>query len=119
MKKCSLSILTLLILCFSLFGCSDFRTPSLHQTLTSPWSTKPPLSIGMSKEKIKAEWGDPDIINALPADKWGTDKEEWIYWGRYPNVPIDYMYLSKTKHLIFEGSTLVDFFDAEEIRKKK
>ncbi len=99
-------------------GCSDFKGPNIRDTVTSPWDVKPPLSIGMTKQKTIAQWGEPDIINRLPSKKWGIEKEEWIYWGRYPNMPIDYMYLSRTKHLIFEGNVLVDFFDAEEVRKK-
>jgi len=102
----------------ALFGCSDFKEFHIRDALTRPWDTKPPLSVGVTKEEVRADWGEPDIINQLPPATWGTDKEEWIYWGRYPNVPIDYMYLSQTKHLIFEGNVLVDFFDAEEVRKK-
>ncbi len=117
MKKFCYLTLVVVILIGSA-GCSDFRRPSLRQTLICPWDTKPALSVGMTKKEIKAKWGEPDIINDLPAAKWGSAKEEWIYWGRYPNVPIDYRYLSRTKHLIFEGAVLIDFFDAEEVRRK-
>ncbi len=117
MKK--LYYLTSIGIILILFGCSDFKGPNLRRTLTNPWDTKPLLKVGMHKEKVKAGWGEADIINKLPSGKWGTEKEEWIYWGRYPNVPIDYMYLSRTKHLIFEGNVLVDYFDAEEVKQKK
>ena len=117
MKKICYWMLSAIIL-MGLTGCSDFRKPSLRQTLLCPWDNKPALSVGMAKEEIKANWGEPDITNELAATKWGKTKEEWIYWGRYPNVPIDYRYLSRTKHLIFEGDVLVDFFDAEEVKRK-
>lgn len=117
MKKFNFLIVAGIILGGLLSACSDIKKPNLHYALTHPWDTKPPLSVGLSKEAVKAKWGEPDITNKLPASQWGTEKEEWIYWGRYPNVPIDYMYLSRTKHLIFEGNTLVDFFDAEEVKK--
>jgi hypothetical protein len=64
----------------------------------------------MSKEKVKSLWGDPDIIKVLGSDIQGMVREEWIYRGRYPNLPINVDYLSETQHLFFDGEHLVRFY---------
>ena len=44
---------------------------------------------------------------SLGLDELGNPKEEWIYQARFPGVPVDYGYVSKTKHLFFEGENLI------------
>lgn len=67
------------------------------------------IKIGMSKDEVKSLWGSPDVINTLkPQDNASASiREEWIYKARqYSPIAIDVDYLSKTKHLIFDGKNL-------------
>jgi hypothetical protein len=62
----------------------------------------------MSKEEVISKWGEPDLINKLPAtDASGSQKEEWVYKARrYTPVPLDTGYLHKNKYLYFDGNNL-------------
>jgi hypothetical protein len=66
----------------------------------------------MTKAKVRSIWGEPDTVQALETDLKArtTIKEEWIYRGRYPNLPINVDYLAETQHLIFDGNNLVEFY---------
>lgn len=92
-----------------LIGCAEIKPPSPEEIMREPFG-KGPLHVGMSKEKIKSIWGEPDMVNVLEADSQGLVKEEWIYRGRYPNLPINVGYLSETQHLFFDGEHLVRFY---------
>jgi hypothetical protein len=62
----------------------------------------------MSKEEIVQIWGQPNAVNRLEkASAFSEAKEEWIYNARYPAVRVNANYLSKTRHLYFEGDTLI------------
>ena len=68
------------------------------------------IKIGMSKDKVKSLWGNPDAINTLKSgdNASGSIKEEWVYKARqYSPIAVDVDYLSKTKHLIFDGKNLI------------
>ncbi len=97
------------ILSIILIGCAEIRPPSPSEIIRQPLGESP-LRIGMSKEKVKSLWGDPDIIKVLGSDIQGMIREEWIYRGRYPNLPVNVDYLSETQHLFFDGSYLVKFY---------
>lgn len=68
------------------------------------------LKLGMTKKQVESLWGKPDLINVLAAsgDASGSIKEEWIYKAeKYSPVAIDVEYMSKTKHLTFDGNNLI------------
>ena len=96
------------ILSTILIGCTEIRPPSPSEIIRQPLGESP-LRIGMTKEKVKSLWGDPDIIKVLGSDIQGMVREEWIYRGRYPNLPVNVDYLSETQHLFFDGNHLVRF----------
>jgi hypothetical protein len=106
MKKAIFLSLSLFILFVS--GCETLPPPTPQQIITNPLGTTP-LRRGMTKEEIVALWGQPNKIVKKGRDELGVPKEEWIYDARYPAVPVDYNYLSKTKKLFFEGNNLVNW----------
>ena len=107
-KKIALVVLTIIFLA----GCAEiqpFEAPT--KVLKHPLGTDP-IRLGMAKDEVRDVWGAPDRINKLGfADQWGTPQEEWIYKGRYSNIPIDKGYFSKTKYLYFEADVLTSFGD--------
>ncbi len=88
-------------------GCSDFVAPTAEEAISQPFGTGGPFDRGTTKAEILEAWGKPDHVIQLGADELGNTREEWIYHGRLPNVPIDYEYVSRTKHLYFDGQNLV------------
>ena len=106
--------LNLILAAFLCAGCSDLHTPTTHEALTHPFGTAAPFARGTSKAKVLAEWGNPDHIVPLGTDELGNVREEWIYKGRIPSLPIDYEYVSRTKHLFFEGQNLIRWTTEEE-----
>ena len=92
-----------------LSGCAEIEPPRPEEIMRQPLGQSP-LRIGMTKEKVKSLWGSPDVTRILETDAQGIIKEEWIYRGRYPNLPINVDYLSETQHLFFDGNHLVRFY---------
>lgn len=88
-------------------GCADFVVPTAREAAEQPFGTGGPFVRGTTKDKVLDSWGPPDHIVYLGVDELGVPKEEWIYKGRLPNLPIDVEYVSRTKHLFFEGETMV------------
>ena len=89
-------------------GCSDFRAPTTAgEVITHPLGTQAPFQRGSSKSEVLAAWGNPDQVVPQGVDELGNRREEWVYRGRLPAVPIDYEYVSRTKHLFFEGDNLI------------
>lgn len=106
--------LLFLILSF-LVGCAEIKPPAPEEVIRRPFG-RGPLRIGMTKEKVKSLWGEPDIVKVLGTDEQAMVKEEWIYRGRYPNLPLDALdvgYLKTTQHLFFDGNNLVNFSQQE------
>lgn len=99
-------------LSFLIIGCAELQMPTPKEVVTHPFGN--PTIRGWSKEEVLAKWGEPDERVSLEPDKWGSSREEWIYQGRYPNVPVDYKYISKTKHFYFTGNVLVEMKSEEE-----
>lgn len=89
-----------------LFGCAEIKPPTPIDIIKHPWGTKPEIRIGMTKEEVIKYWDQPDQIEELGLDRWGVAKEKWTYFGRYPDIPLDYKYLSITKVLYFDGNHL-------------
>ena len=102
------SVLTISCLLFAalLVGCAEIKPPSPGEIMHEPLGQSP-LRIGMSKDKVRSIWGEPDMVRIVDSDAQGMVKEEWIYRGRYPNLPINVDYLSETQHLLFDGNYLV------------
>ena len=112
MKNLYLSMF-LLVIAFGFIGCAEITPPSPVDVLTHPFG-KGPLAVGMTREKVVSMWGEPDDVVDLGANEWGAPREEWIYRARYPRVPIDVGYISRTKHLYFEGDVLTRWEDRGE-----
>ena len=85
-------------------GCAEIEPPNPGRLLTKPLG-EIPVRVGMTKDEIISQWGEPDLKDT------SSDREEWVYRGRYSGLPIDRGYLSKTKHLYFDGDYLVGFDD--------
>jgi len=102
----SRSALLCLIPALLLCGCSEIKTPTPGEVLTHPLGTAAPFSRGTLKAQVLQDWGKPDVVIPHGADELGNVREEWIYYGRIQSLPIDYEYVSRTKHLFFEGNNL-------------
>ena len=102
----SRSALSFMVLALLLVGCSDMHTPTVKEAMTHPLGTGAPFTLGTSQAEIREAWGEPDHVIAHGADELGNVREEWIYHGRVQSLPIDYEYVSRTKHLFFEGKNL-------------
>jgi len=104
------SLLLLAMTIGSLFifsGCGEIQAPTARQALTHPFGTCAPFTLGTSQQEVLESWGPPDQRIPRGVDELGNVREEWIYRGRIENLPIDYEYMSRTKHLSFEGKNLV------------
>jgi hypothetical protein len=102
-------IILLCVACiFFAIGCAEIEPPTPDKIL-APWSGTPPVQLGESKDSVKDKWGEPDQVVQRGADEVGLLKEEWVYRGRYTDVPVDYKYLSKTKRLMFTGESLTGY----------
>jgi hypothetical protein len=89
-------------------GCAEidpFKTPG--EVMRHPLGPES-IRVGMNKEEVISKWGEPDIVNRLPAtDASGSPGEEWVYKARrYTPVPLDTGYLHKNKYLYFDGNNL-------------
>ena len=47
-----------------LSGCAEIKPPTPEEIMREPLGQSP-LRIGMSKEKVKSMWGEPDVIRNL------------------------------------------------------
>ena len=100
------------VCCLLVIGCAEVEVPTPKDVITHPLGQQQTMR-GWTKEEVKTKWGEPDQVISLAPDEWGSSREEWIYQGRYPDVPIDYKYLSKTKHFYFIGDVLVEMKSEE------
>ena len=94
-----------------LAGCAGIEPPSPQKVLP-PWSGTQNLSIGMSKDKVLEEWGEPSERLAKGRDDVGLLIEEWVYYGEYPLV--NRKILSQGARLTFTSSSLTSFKTGEE-----
>ena len=88
-------------------GCSDMQLPTGKEALNKPFGTGPEFTLGTTKAEVLEWWGAPDLMVPHGVDELGNPKVEWIYHGRMQGVPIDLEYVSRDKHLFFEGKSLV------------
>ena len=93
-----------------LIGCAGIEPPSPEKLLTHPLGMGP-IRVGMTKEEVKGLWGEPDLKKSLgeSKDAGPTEREEWVYYGRVTNFPVNYGYLSKPLHMYFDGDNLTSF----------
>ena len=113
LSKNKLVALLALIAVGVISGCAEidpFETPG--EVMRHPLGSES-IRVGMSKEEVISKWGEPDIVNKLPAkDASGSQGEEWVYKARrYTPVPIDTGYLHKNKYLYFDGNNLTSIGD--------
>lgn len=108
MKRFRLPVFFLPLILVS--ACAEITPPTPQEVLESPFG-KGPLRVGMTKDEVRETWGEPDRITAGEPDRWGSSRETWIYEGRFPGVPVDVGYASRSKNLIFDGENLVSFHD--------
>ena len=102
------------VLCLGLTGCADVTPPTPIGIIKRPLGTDS-VKIGMTQDEVREIWGDPDRINYVQdAEKWGGERMEWVYLGRYSVIPVDAGYLSKTKKLYFDGENLTNIVDVEK-----
>ncbi|MBI1870358.1 MAG: hypothetical protein HYS07_04100 [Chlamydiae bacterium] len=102
------------ILSVMLMGCSDFEDPTKKASLETIVGGGPSLNQGMTKDEVLNGWGVPDEKKPMGETRWGASIERWAYYGRFPDVPIDYKYVSKGRYLFFEGDALVRWEVIEE-----
>ena len=88
-------------------GCADMKTPTVKEAMSRPLGTGASFTLGTQKAAVLEAWGQPDYVVALGKDELGNPREEWVYRGRIPAVPVDYEYVSRNKHLFFEGENMV------------
>ena len=111
--KNAVKIFLIPVLALSLASCADIEVPTPGYILKRPIGTSS-VKIGMSKDKVRELWGDPDQVNYVTdKKKWGGEREEWVYSGRYASIPVDAGYLSKTKRLYFDGDSLTNITESE------
>lgn len=109
MNTFKLFLVSLLIL--SLTGCADIAPPTPVSIIKKPLGTDS-VKIGMTKDRVKEVWGEPDQINHVTdKEKWGGERDEWVYSGRYSAIPVDADYLSKTRKLYFDGEYLTNIVE--------
>lgn len=99
--------LTIMFFCFIalISACETLPPPTPEQIINNPLGTSS-LKLGMAKEAVIAIWGQPNEVIEKGSDELGSMIEEWIYYAKYPAVPVDYNYLSKTQVLTFSGNSL-------------
>ena len=88
-------------------GCGDTYIPSAKEAMNKPFGTGPEFTLGTTKAEVREWWGPPDLVIPRGVDEIGNAKEEWIYHGRMQSLPIDVEYVSRDKHLFFDGNNLV------------
>ncbi len=94
----------LLLTCFSA-GCADIKVPTTKKILEEPLG-EPTAKIGMTKNQILAIYDEPDIVSVVTSKEWSGSREEWLYRGRYPSLPVGAGYLREDLYLYFDGENL-------------
>ncbi|OIO80668.1 MAG: hypothetical protein COZ98_02400 [Candidatus Omnitrophica bacterium CG_4_8_14_3_um_filter_43_15] len=108
--KMKVIVMVLMIIFLSTAGCSIFKPFTPGKVISNPLGTDS-LKVGMTKDQVKSILGDPDSVSSLPRTKdiLSTACEEWIYQGRYTDMPLKTDYLGKTLILTFDGENLVSY----------
>ena len=105
-------LIALFLAIIFLGGCAEIPIPTPKDIIKQPIGTDS-VKVGMTKDKIRELWGKPDQINFVRnKERWGGEREEWVYRAAYSGIPVDAGYLSRTKRLYFDGPNLTNI--AEE-----
>jgi len=84
-------------------GCADIKAPTPGYILERPIGTDS-VKVGMTKDRVKEIWGDPDQIDLVKdSKKWESSREAWTYNAR-SSLPVTAGYLSRTKIVYFDGA---------------
>ena len=111
MKTFKLFLLFVVSLSFA--GCADVPIPTPDYIIERPIGTDS-VKIGMTKDRVRELWGDPDQINDVEnKERWGGSRVEWVYRAR-TELPVDAGYLSKTKKLYYDGENLTNIVESKE-----
>lgn len=105
LKSVIIPALSIGMICLA--GCAGIEPPTPEGILRHPLGTM--LRVGLTKDQILAQWGEPDLKEYDDTGKWGNAREKWTYYARYGGVPVNAGYLSKTQYLFFDGMNLVKF----------
>ncbi|MGB2706169.1 MAG: hypothetical protein WBC74_04880 [Candidatus Omnitrophota bacterium] len=109
----TLKLLLIPVLLLALAGCADLPIPSPDYIIERPIGTDS-VKIGMTKDRVRDLWGDPDQINDVEdKERWGGKRVEWVYRAR-TELPVDAGYLSRTKKLYFDGENLTNITEVKE-----
>lgn len=104
--------ITIAIILAAIFltGCAITNPVKPEQVLANPLGTDS-LKTGMTKEQVKSILGEPDTVTPIErsGDILGTHREEWIYQGRYSDLPVKADYFGKTLRLVFDGNNLASY----------
>ncbi|MBN1794549.1 MAG: hypothetical protein JW844_06240 [Candidatus Omnitrophica bacterium] len=114
-RRASYAVFACLCLFISGAGCTSGIKTDEEVSIRVPFRGEAHLRLGMDKEEVRMVWGEPDEVTVLGYNEIGRMKEEWFYFGRIPEIPVNYQYFSKNKYLYFDGNNLVSF---GEERKK-
>ncbi|NQU73689.1 MAG: outer membrane protein assembly factor BamE [Candidatus Omnitrophica bacterium] len=108
MRK-GLQIVVLLSL-VNMLGCAGIEPPTPKEILKHPFGMVP-IKVGMTKDQVREELGEPDAIQdeGGSQDKGLTERQEWTYYSRVKNIPVNYGYFSKSLRLHFDGDNLTSF----------
>ena len=111
-------ILLILVAVTTITGCAEidpFEAPG--EVIRHPLGRES-IRVGMSKGEVISKWGEPDIVNTLPAkDASASQGEKWVYKAkRFTPIPLDSGYLHKNKYLYFDGNNLTLISDEPEIK---
>ncbi|MDD5440137.1 MAG: hypothetical protein PHS37_08130 [Candidatus Omnitrophica bacterium] len=102
------SILIVGLMALFMAGCSTLEAvPNPTDVISKPLGTES-IKIGMTKDEVKDQWGEPDSITTEEIKETKRVREVWTYHARYTSLPVDAGYLSKTQKLYFDGNNLTD-----------
>ena len=73
---------------FVVSGCAGIEPPNPGEVLKHPLG-KDSIRTGMIKDEVLDMWGEPDMKTYTGTSELGALQEEWVYRGRYPELPIN------------------------------
>jgi hypothetical protein len=87
-------------------GCADMDVPQPKNILKDPLG-EGSLKTGMSKDKVRDIYGDPDIIDMVISPDWNEYREQWVYTAT-TSLPVGTGFLSEDLYLYFDGDNLTN-----------
>ena len=107
MKRIFAFVASIAFVALIAMGCAEIVPPNPVEVIKRPLGRIKEIRIGMTKSEIRTRWGDPDMVERTGTTPLGETKEKWTYQARMPGAPVDYRYVSQTRHLYFDGKSLV------------